>query len=42
MNADTVSLPGVHGAKAGTTVLSVNAQERELRIEPRVSLQCGR
>jgi xanthine dehydrogenase YagT iron-sulfur-binding subunit len=38
MNADTVSLPAVHGAKAGTVVLSVNGQERELRIEPRVSL----
>ena len=38
MNADTVSLPAVHGAQAGTVVLSVNGQERELRIEPRVSL----
>ena len=38
MNIDTVSLPAVHGAKAGTVVLSVNGQERELRIEPRVSL----
>ena len=38
MNADTVSLPAVHGAKAGTVVLSVNGQERELRMEPRVSL----
>ena len=38
MNADTVSLPAVHGAKAGTVVLSVNGQQRELRMEPRVSL----
>jgi xanthine dehydrogenase YagT iron-sulfur-binding subunit len=38
MNADTVSLPAVRGAEAGTVVLSVNGQERELRIEPRVSL----
>ena len=38
MNADTVSLPAGHGAQAGTVVLSVNGQERELRIEPRVSL----
>ena len=38
MNADAVSLPAVHGAQAGTVVLSVNGQERELRIEPRVSL----
>jgi xanthine dehydrogenase YagT iron-sulfur-binding subunit len=38
MNADTVSLPAVHGSQAGTVVLSVNGQERELRIEPRVSL----
>ena len=38
MNADTVSLSAVHGAKAGTVVLSVNGQERELRMEPRVSL----
>ena len=38
MNADTVSLPAVHGAKAGTVVLTVNGQERELPIEPRVSL----
>ena len=38
MNADTVSLPAVRGAKAGTVVLSVNGQERELRMEPRVSL----
>jgi xanthine dehydrogenase YagT iron-sulfur-binding subunit len=38
MNADTVSLPTVHGAQAGTVVLSVNGQERELRMEPRVSL----
>jgi hypothetical protein len=38
MSTDAVSLPAVHGAKAGTVVLSVNGQERELRIEPRVSL----
>ena len=38
MNADTVSLPAAHGAQAGAVVLSVNGQERELRIEPRVSL----
>ena len=38
MNADAVSLPAVHGSQAGTVVLSVNGQERELRIEPRVSL----
>ena len=38
MNADAVSLPAVHGAQAGTVVLTVNGQERELRIEPRVSL----
>jgi xanthine dehydrogenase YagT iron-sulfur-binding subunit len=38
MNADTVSLPAVHGSKAGTVVLSVNGQERELRMESRVSL----
>ena len=38
MSADTVSLPAVHGAQAGTVVLSVNGQERELRMEPRVSL----
>jgi xanthine dehydrogenase YagT iron-sulfur-binding subunit len=38
MNADTVSLPAVRGAKAGAVVLCVNGQERELRIEPRVSL----
>ena len=38
MNADTVSLPAVHGPEAGTVVLSVNGRERELRMEPRVSL----
>ena len=38
MNADAVPLPAVHGAKAGTVVLSVNGQQRELRMEPRVSL----
>ena len=38
MNADAVPLPAVHGAKAGTVMLSVNGQQRELRMEPRVSL----
>ena len=38
MNADAVSLPAVPGSEAGTVVLCVNGQERELRIEPRVSL----
>jgi xanthine dehydrogenase YagT iron-sulfur-binding subunit len=38
MSIDAVSLPAVHGSQAGTVVLSVNGQERELRIEPRVSL----
>jgi xanthine dehydrogenase YagT iron-sulfur-binding subunit len=38
MSADIVSLPAVRGSEAGTVVLSVNGQERELRMEPRVSL----
>ena len=38
MSIDAVSLPAVHGPEAGTVVLSVNGQERELRMEPRVSL----
>ena len=38
MSTDVVSLPAVHGPEAGTVVLSVNGQERELRMEPRVSL----
>jgi len=38
MSIDAVSPPAVHGSKAGTVVLSVNGQERELRMEPRVSL----
>jgi xanthine dehydrogenase YagT iron-sulfur-binding subunit len=38
MSADVVSLPAVRGSEAGTVVLSVNGQERELRMEPRVSL----
>jgi xanthine dehydrogenase YagT iron-sulfur-binding subunit len=38
MSTDVVSLPAVHGPETGTVVLSVNGQERELRIEPRVSL----
>jgi xanthine dehydrogenase YagT iron-sulfur-binding subunit len=38
MSADVVSLPAMRGSEAGTVVLSVNGQERELRMEPRVSL----
>jgi xanthine dehydrogenase YagT iron-sulfur-binding subunit len=38
MSADVVSPPAVRGSEAGTVVLSVNGQERELRMEPRVSL----
>ena len=39
MTTDVVSLPAVQGPEAGTVVvLSVNGEERELRIEPRVSL----
>ena len=38
MSTDVVSLPAVRGPEAGTVVLSVNGQERELRMEPRVSL----
>src|SRR5690349_13677879 len=38
MSADVVSLPALRGSEAGTVVLSVNGQERELRMEPRVSL----
>ena len=38
MSADVVSLPAVRGSEASTVVLSVNGQERELRMEPRVSL----
>ena len=38
MSTDVVSLPAVRGPEAGTVVLSVNGQERELRIEPQVSL----
>ena len=38
MSADVVSLPAVRGSEAGTVVLSVNGQERELRMVPRVSL----
>ena len=38
MSIDAVSLPAVPGSQAGSVVLSVNGQERELRIEPRVSL----
>jgi xanthine dehydrogenase YagT iron-sulfur-binding subunit len=38
MSADVVSLPAVRGSEAGTVVLSVNGRQRELRMEPRVSL----
>ena len=38
MGTDVVSLPAVRGPQEGTVVLSVNGQERTLRIEPRVSL----
>ncbi|MGH3168967.1 MAG: (2Fe-2S)-binding protein [Trebonia sp.] len=38
MSIDVVSLPAVRGPEASTVVLSVNGQDRELRIEPWVSL----
>ena len=38
MNTDVISPPAEHGPVAGTVVLTVNGQARELRIEPRVSL----
>jgi xanthine dehydrogenase YagT iron-sulfur-binding subunit len=38
MTTDAASLPAVQGSEAGTVVLSVNGQERELRMDPRVSL----
>ena len=38
MNTDVISPPAEHGPEAGTVVLTVNGQARELRIEPRVSL----
>jgi xanthine dehydrogenase YagT iron-sulfur-binding subunit len=38
MSTEVVSLPAVRGPEAGTVVLSVNGQQHELRIEPRVSL----
>jgi xanthine dehydrogenase YagT iron-sulfur-binding subunit len=38
MSTEVVSLPAVRGPEKGTVVLSVNGQERTLRIEPRVSL----
>ena len=38
MSTDVVSPPAMRGSEAGTVVLSVNGQERELRMEPRVSL----
>jgi xanthine dehydrogenase YagT iron-sulfur-binding subunit len=38
MSIDVVTRPDVRGPGAGTVVLSVNGQRRELRIEPRVSL----
>jgi xanthine dehydrogenase YagT iron-sulfur-binding subunit len=38
MSADVISQSAVRGPRASAAVLSVNGQERELRIEPRVSL----
>jgi xanthine dehydrogenase YagT iron-sulfur-binding subunit len=38
MDTDVASPPTVRGPEAGTVVLTVNGQMRELRIEPRVSL----
>ena len=38
MNTDVASPPAVRGPGAGTVVLTVNGQVRELPIEPRVSL----
>ena len=38
MNTDVAAPPTVRGPEAGTVVLSVNGQVRELPIEPRVSL----
>ena len=41
MSTDVVSPPEVRGPQAGTVVLRVNGQQRELRVEPRVSLLDG-
>ena len=38
MSTDVVLPVTVRGPEAGTTVLTVNGQARELRVEPRVSL----
>jgi xanthine dehydrogenase YagT iron-sulfur-binding subunit len=38
MSTDVVSPPVERGPVAGTVALTINGQERELRIEPRVSL----
>jgi xanthine dehydrogenase YagT iron-sulfur-binding subunit len=38
MSTDVISQPAVRGPQAAATVLCVNGQERELWIEPRVSL----
>jgi xanthine dehydrogenase YagT iron-sulfur-binding subunit len=38
MSTDVVLQPAVRGPQAGTVVLSINGQERELLMEPRVSL----
>jgi len=38
MSTDVISLPATRGPEAGTVMLSVNGQQRELRLEPRVSL----
>jgi hypothetical protein len=38
MTTDVISPPAERGPEAGTVVLTVNGQPRELRIEPRVSL----
>ena len=38
MNTDVGAPPAVRGPEAGTVVLTVNGQVRELPIEPRVSL----
>jgi xanthine dehydrogenase YagT iron-sulfur-binding subunit len=38
MSTDVASPPAVRGPGAGTVVLTINGQVRELPIEPRVSL----
>jgi xanthine dehydrogenase YagT iron-sulfur-binding subunit len=38
MKLDVNSPPGVRGPEAGTVVLTVNGQARELQVAPRVSL----